>query len=67
MARTSSVCEPETTNPARCGAGVGILALQGGEDVKSLNTTGAKPMTMEAPTGPAISDSVWRRYQVKPS
>ena len=26
--------EPETPNPAQCGAGVGILALQGGEDVK---------------------------------
>ena len=33
--RTRPLHEPETPNPTRCGAGVGILALQGGEDVKT--------------------------------
>ena len=31
--RTRPLHEPETPNPARCGAGVGILALQAEEDV----------------------------------
>lgn len=37
MARTASVCEPETPNAAAFGVAlaVGILAIQGGEDVNT--------------------------------
>ena len=33
---TRPLHEPETPNPARCGAGMGILAVQGGEDVNPV-------------------------------
>ena len=53
--RTRPLHEPETPNPARCCAGVGILALQGGEDVKGPPTRsgGSRRRAAALSTAPA--------------
>ena len=47
LTRTRLLHEPETPNPTRCGAGVGILALQAGEDVNWSPRLHTQPRSFE--------------------
>ena len=62
MARTSSVCKPETPNAAACGVAlaVGILAIQGGEDVKT--TAGLTPQRVSRRFTPDLVAVSARRH-----